>query len=223
MADKGSAPFPRGETFYGLAGTIDTSDYGGSTVLEGRSHTFPNTDPSNKLVRLSGLGVEVICVRNVSGITLIPGLAVTWKAAYRGQRVDGYSEAPLEEIAGIVDDHINGAAGVRNGDLFWLITKGPCLVHTPYAQFTAWSENLILYALTAAASTANTLGASNTDDGGRLEVWNADLTGNQTATTDGTLTKSVRNSCGRAMSACTSEGTAGTVLKKIHLNIIGGA
>ncbi len=221
MADKGSAPFPRGETFYGLAGTIDTSDYGGSTFLEGRSHTFPNTNPSNKQVRLSGLGVEVICVRNTSGIHLLPGFAVSWAAGYRGQRVDGSPTSDASEIAGIVDDHLSHTNGVRNGDLFWLITRGPCLVHVPISQYTAWVENDLLYSQTAATSQI-TSGATNNCSAGRLVGWGAEMTVSNSSGATLWLGSYVRNSVGRVMSGATADETATTTLKKIHLNILGG-
>ncbi len=123
MSTKTPALVGRGETQYGPSGTIDTSAYGSAVGNEGSLAAFNYIDPSDK-TRGDNRKVHAIYVRNVSGANLKPGYAVTWASGYRDKRVDAYSFVAAEEIAGIVDDLLP-AVGVRNGDMFWLITGGP--------------------------------------------------------------------------------------------------
>lgn len=207
-------------TYYGSTNTIDTSDYGVSVGVEGEVREFKDKDPSDDTKVRSQVPITAIAVRNVSGITLLPGLAVTWAAGYEGRRVDGYSCVTAAEIAGIVSDRLS-TTGVRNGDIFWLIVKGPCLVHTPVAGAnfgeTTWAAGDFLHAITAAASTATTTGGSTANEAGRLQSWR--FTATSTGTTDGSALKKLANQCGWAMSAATSGETSGNTLKLVQVNV----
>jgi len=110
--------FNPGDTFYGTAGTINTSDYGNSVNFEGREIVC--TDSTTGLLCYGRI------MRNVSGITMYGGKHVTNVAAYRKKRFDGYgvSSAGLP-VAGVIDPEL-ATSGVRNGDLCIVFYRGPC-------------------------------------------------------------------------------------------------
>jgi len=203
----------RGQTFYGSA-TPDASNLGGVS-LEGARKVFLNTDPTSSVTNIRKPrdqgDVKCVLVRNVSGITLAAGQAVSWKSGYRERRVDGYITTDYQEIAGFVDDHI-GSGGVQNNDLFWLIVEGDVLTKTPHtgAGFgkASWSDGDVLFALTAAASTAV--------DGtaGKLQAWVGTFTATQT--TDGTAGKFAKYAIAKAKSAMTSGQTDTAVLISVR-------
>lgn len=157
MSDNVTGLPKRGYTFHG--GTPDS--IGKSIQNEGAPVQFVDDVPSGSGVRVkrSNRFVYAILVRNVSGAALLPGRSVTWKAGFRGKRVDGYSRTTNVEVAGIVDDQLP-AAGVANNDLFWLIVKGPALLKTPLAAGagSVFAEGDVLVALTAVTSGATTAG-----------------------------------------------------------------
>lgn len=205
----------RGATFYRPEDTIDTTtpNYGTSVDLEGMITKFPATNPtsSGKVSRFAAGSREVECilVRNVSGIHLMPGLAVVWKTGKEGRRVDGYTSLTSQPVAGFVDDHLP-ISGVRNGDLFWLIVKGPVLTRmavTPATAGTIWlagSTGDVLAALTAnAASTAKTTGGTTADDTGCLYPFTFAVL----ASTD-VVAYSVANICAKALSAVAASTTS---------------
>lgn len=114
-----TCPIPRGGTFHGASGTIDTSDYA-AVHLEGQPFRLPALDSNGKV--LKGLYVKGVIARNVSGDEIYPGHVMKWQSTYRGRRVDN-EPGLYGEPAGIVDDQITQTS-VRNGDLFLLITGG---------------------------------------------------------------------------------------------------
>lgn len=219
------APFPRGATYYGsnvirpTAPTNGVTDpYGTSTALEGLTKEFPDIDHSagsaGKAFALrSNRLITCILVRNVSGVTLQPGMAVAWATGYRGKRVDAYTNTDAQEAAGIVDDAIRVATGVPDDDLFWLIVKGPANVYSPVAGgSTAWVEGATLYALSGASSKSTFFANLSTgtgaapDEEGRLQAWDGDFSAAET--TNGTATKVALNRVAIAMQACSSGITA---------------
>lgn len=202
---QGNVAFPRGSTHYN-GQTIDTNDYGNSVSLEGVVHIFPNNDPSVTALsaRRDGGTVTAICVRNVSGIALLPGRIPVWKSGYEGRRVDGYVTTEAAQAAGVVDDQLP-SAGVPNGDLFWLIVKGKVLVKT---GLTGASDALTIsvgnkvVAATAATSQATTAG--------RMKV--ADFTG-----ATAVLAGQINNAIGRALTARTTNNTDTNTLVELDL------
>jgi hypothetical protein len=205
MSYNATEMFERGKTFYGDA-TPNTSDYGGIN-LEGQTRVFPNRDPVTLVLRRGGGDVTCMCVRNVSGIALLPKYAVAWKAGFRHRRVDGYVIAPSAEVAGIVDEFLP-AGGVQNGDLFWIARKGMTLGLTNTAASAlsgTFSEGSGLIGLTAAASTAGT-------DCGRLGY----ILDSATLTGAGVIAL-VMNRVGRALTAKTSANTNTDVLVALDL------
>ena len=193
----------RGKTYYGPTDTIP-STYGQSVMLEGHTKEYVDRGAASGgglPTFRSGRTNVMMIVRNVSGITLLPGMAVKWKAAYRGRRVDGYSYNTGMEVAGFVDDQISATYGVRNGDLFLLIVRGPALVRTPTAGdgTNTWTEGDLLIASTGTI-TGNTTGGTATNDAGHVQPIS---TFTVTQTSDGTAAKYIANIVGRAMSAAT--------------------
>lgn len=211
MPDTQTAPVARGQTYHGASGTINTSDYGESVALEGFVHTFKDTNPSDRTSPRSHRDVVAVLVRNVSGITLIKGRIVTFASGYWGKRVDGYSKVTNpNNIAGVVDDHL-GNGGVRNGDLFWVIIKGPCLVYTSVTALPAViAAGQLAYAMTAAASTAKTTGGTNADDAGCV-------LGTAVATDVGD--DYIANNIGRCLSAATTANTNTAILCSLDVRI----
>lgn len=201
----------RGSTFYGPNATIDTDNYGTSVDMEGLKQSFPDTiapSAGNKERIRSGDRCLAILVRNTSGSTLLPGQAVSWASGYRGRRVDGLVRTTAAPVAGIVDDHL-AAAGVRNGDMFWLIVGGPCLCKTSLAGN---AENVIsqegaLVALTAATSGATTAG----------RVVAQSLTASSQLTDYSSVINQANNLIGHAMSAKTTGNTNADVLVYLQL------
>lgn len=212
MSEKLIHAFDRGRTYYD-GRTIDTSNYGG-IHLEGVTKYFRNTKssyetstPGDFVALRNSRDVRGVIVRNVSGITLLPKRFVTYQTAQWGKRTDGYCAFAGGPVAGIVDDHLP-AAGVPNGDLFWLITGGECLCTTSPAGSTA--ENFIvmfdaMYAQTAAASTFSTTA-------GRVIPWDT------TSITTGTTAMMIAmNFVGRALSAKTSANSNADLLIDLKL------
>lgn len=136
--------FGRGETFYGPNQTIP-STYGSESLgHEGLEKVFRDINfAATTLAKplLSNNDVECIAVRNASALALTPGTLVKWKAGYYGKRVEITSVA-AEACAGVVDPYLP-SAGVRVGDICFIVVKGPTLVTkttgggTDHAQGTA--------------------------------------------------------------------------------------
>lgn len=210
MADNVSRAPNRGRTVH-EGRTIDTSDYGSSVSFEGRVARFQDqiySSTDNVIRPRSDAEVKCRLVRNVSGIALLPKRAVKWAAGYRHRRVDGYCCITAEECAGVVDEWLP-TAGVRNGDLFWIVVGGPTLM---LSSLAGDAENVItegsaLYALTAATSQATTAG--------RVVAWNGTFSAAQT--TDGTAGKINQNYVGRAMSAKTTANTNSNILVDLKI------
>lgn len=204
----------RGSTWYGPSNTIDTNNYGSTIHLEGQCVIFHDMDPTATTTRLSGMDVKCLLVRNVSGITLLPGRLVTWQSGYRYRRVDGYSAVSNCEVAGVVDDFLP-TAGVRNGDLFWLVVQGPCratLSNTAAECATSLvAEGNFLTAVTAASTVVSTTA-------GRFTGRAADLTCAILDCTNGTNALFLMNHFARAISASTTANS--NQLRRIHVKIL---
>lgn len=207
--DTGANPVERGSTYHGLAGTIPSSPVQ-SVGLEGRPHVAPDMNPSDKTVRRSQNDVHTLIVRNSTGGTIYAGRLMLWASGYRGKRVAGYVNTLGAEIAGVVDDHI-GSSGVRDGDLFHLVVKGPCLaLNSNVANDEAtYSAADYLIAATADGTTAAT--------GGRFTDWNEHLPFTATQATDGTAALRNKRIIGVAISASTTGNTG--VQRLVDLNL----
>ncbi len=169
MARNENPPFGRGETFYN-GGTISTTAPGGLGGLEFEGKTWVFEDLQYNTPNLVGAkpartnrDVLCMCVRNVSGVNILPCQLVNLQSAgtdgrYYLGRVDGLA-AVTAQRAYPADEWLP-AAGVPNNDMFWVVIKGPASVLTP---LDAGADNVftvgeIVVALTAATSQATTAG-----------------------------------------------------------------
>lgn len=213
MNGEKSAPFARGETYYGLAGTIP-STYGPSVDLEGRECASADVTPGSPSVLRSKRTVHTVIVRNTSGVTLLAGSGVVFASGYAGKRVDGCSRTTGTVVDGIVDDCL--PSGVRNGDLFHMVVEGPCLVDTPAANMAVdVAVGSLMIAATAAASTNNTLA-------GKVLPWLGSITASADTTVvaanAGEAVSFVANAIGRAMSArVTNVSTGSPILVNVKI------
>lgn len=210
MRDVAAAPFPLGKTYFGSTDTIP-STYATSTGLLGRQQVFEHDYSVATGMRAerrdSQNQVVAELVKNSSGIALLPGRVCVYKTGSEGKEVDGYTRTTAALGAGVVDPLLP-AAGVRNGDYFWLIKSGPVLMLTDIAGADNNVINVgnVLYALTAATSQATTAG----------RVVASSLTFTSTATTDGTMGAVIVNRFGRALSAKTTANTNAQVLAFVN-------
>ena len=195
----------RGKGWHNTGAAIASADYGGADY-EGTVRTFHDysipTGTNPKSPR-SGGDVTCVLVRNVSGANLLSKRLVSWASGYRFKRVAGDVSKTVAETAGAVDEFWP-AAGVPDGELFWLAVKGHHLVKSDLA---GGANNVItagmqLVSLTAATTLATTAG----------RVAPIDTTG---ATTP--LANQVLNTIGKAVSAKTTANTDADVLVELAL------
>lgn len=207
MARTENPPFSRGETFYN-GGTIDSNNLGG-VQHEGKIWEFEDIDLTpgsvgSKKTR-SGREVKCMCVRNVSGINLLPKRCVNLQTGgtdgkfYLG-RVDGYSTTTAQRAYPI--DEFLPSAGVPNNDLFWVVVEGPAKVLTDLAGGANNVVNVggVVCALTAVTSQSTTAG----------RVQPQDLSGATTA-----LGNQVQNKIGVSLSAVTTGNTNADLLVEV--------
>lgn len=196
MSRQGQPPLTRGST---------STD--GVASFAGTVWTFEDVDLSSGYTsaRIKRTNQRVQCrlVKNSSGIALLPKRGVTFKAGTNQQEVDGYVRTTSAECAGIVDEWLP-AAGVANGDYFWIVVQGPTLV---LSSLAGNAENVIserdpLVGLTAATSQATTAG----------RFVSQDLTG-----ATAVLGNAIQNAIGRALSAKTTAQTNGDILVDMNL------
>lgn len=135
-------------------------------------------------------------VKNSSGIALLPGYLVTFKAGTNRTEVDGYARTTAVDCVPV--DEFLPSTGVPDGSYFWVVVKGPALCVMPASQAGDIADDAVLVALTAAASTVSTTA-------GRVN--NQDLTG-ATAVLGG----QINGAFGRAMSAKSSSSTNTNIL-----------
>ncbi len=158
----------------------------------------------------SGGEVTCILVRNSSGISLLPKMAVTWKSGSRGREVDGYADfCPDRAIAGLVDEFLP-ATGVANNDYFWLVVKGPALAITamPGDETNSIAVDDWLINVTAAASTFSTTA-------GRVRPQTLPTTGATTSITFAVSEAAYKFA--RAMSAKTTANSNADILVYVDL------
>lgn len=149
-----------GATYYGPTRTIPT-DHDPNTSLEGTEKYANDYEPTTSYQgarrKRSNRQRLFILVRNTSGGALLPKQPVKWEDDYYGKRVDGPVAADGDAGAGIVDENLP-AAGVRDGDLFWLCVKGPHLA-LKATGFTLAQGDHVLYGADDDVAAAGTLDA----------------------------------------------------------------
>jgi hypothetical protein len=208
-----SAPFGLGQTYYGESGTIDVSSSYANVDrkdLEGLEGVFNDIDSATNVaggvvVQRTADVIKARLVRNASGVTLYGGFVVTYAAASKLKRVNGYARTDAASVAGVVSPFL-GSGGVRDGDLFWVIEEGYCLLRVPKtgAAFpTDIAAGDALVALTDAAANATTTSATNI--AGRIAKFPTfNVTSN---VTDGTIANYAMNRFATAISAATTHQT----------------
>ena len=152
-------PFLPGNTL-GVTATTDGVEW------EGVEFVIPDWDygltaGTNVFKPRTGLTVApsktVRCVRNVSGVNLLPGLLVAYQAtaAGMGKRVAGYTVT--EAAQGYPVDEFLTSAGVVNNDIFLITVHGNASIKLSVtAAETVISAGSYIMAVTAAASTHST-------------------------------------------------------------------
>lgn len=211
MSDTAHQLFDLGKTFYQggtITGVAANSYSTGLGVTLGQHRVFKYRDPSDR-IKTTGDELHAILVQNRSGITLLPSQLVRWSATGYGKYIGGYTNVTASQPAGVVDPYLP-ATGVPDGDAFWVIVRGPCLVYRDKAALPAdLAVGDILYTVTAAASTHSTTA-------GRFTKWGGTFTAAQT--TDGTAGNILANQIGRAMStAVTDTNTTAKVLVDLRI------
>jgi len=198
MARPENPPFNRGETYGGQSPATPVAVTDGQNY-EGAEWYFNDLDfragivgakpaRTNRLVRCR-------CVRNVSGVNLLPKrLAALQVAGADGRfnegRVDGYVN--VVSGRGFPIDEFLPATGVVNNDLFWIVIEGPAVCRTSLASITALAVGDPVGAATGATSQSTTAG--------RVD---ASATGGATAA----LFNACVNLVGHALSALTAAQT----------------
>lgn len=211
MSRDDAPPFARGETYFNdptAAANANNDPLGlGGVNLEGKEFVFEpdNNSSTNGVYGVlapdpSGRGVRVRVVRNVSGVNLKPCRLAHYKLSDPIEtKVDGYTFALGDRLAGVIDEYLP-AAGVPSNDLFYIVIDGPTLVKQAHSSPATLAIGDSLVPIAGGASTA-------TDDlGGR--VGKQDLTG-----TAATLANNIINQVGYA-------GVASTVLDDVFKAVV---
>lgn len=149
--------FARG-TVLGILWKAYDADNGDGSKVIGSRVTFLDENPSTK-ARLSNRTVDCIAVKNASGGALLPKQIVKFKA-HNGSTdaqdvglayVSGLA-ATTDTLYGVVDEYLP-AAGVADGEVFWLVVAGPTEVLKTSGAGTAISANAAV-AISATAGSA---------------------------------------------------------------------
>ena len=157
MARDEAPPFARGETFYN--GVTKESIFTDPLNYLGKEYVFEvNSQDSTQGYPTSndtsGRLIRVRVVQNVSGQALLPKRVARYKkTAPVKTQVDGYVFQVSDLVAGVIDEFLP-AAGVANGDLFYLVVEGPTIAKSAVAGSVAFAIGDKLYAL-AGTSTLN--------------------------------------------------------------------
>lgn len=116
--------FSRGQVLGILWKAYDAESGDGSHIL-GVRKVFRDENPTTGALN-SNRTVECIAVKNTSGSALLPGQVAKFKNDALLTEVDGLAVAATT-MMGIVDEYLP-AAGVPNGEVFWLVVRGPSTV-----------------------------------------------------------------------------------------------
>lgn len=150
MARNEAPAFRRGESYTNVSAMAG---------YEWNVEDLDYSSTSGALPQLSGNMVTIRLVKNSSGIALLPGRLGRFKAGTNYTEIDGYGFTTGDKPVAGIDEYLP-AAGVPNGDYFFVVTKGPFAALTDLA---AGANNLLpeeipVVALTAASSQATTAG-----------------------------------------------------------------
>lgn len=150
-------PFQRGQVY------LDTADTTSGQGMLGNRFSVKDYDYTTQPSGAKGLRtnrfVQLMPVRNVSGIALLPRRNVVFKAGKFGLEVDGYGTTDNAEFAGVVDEYLPSTGAAANS-IFYIVVEGPTTILTNLAngETNSFAEGARLGVLTAATSQATTAG-----------------------------------------------------------------
>ncbi len=138
--------FGRGQVLGILWKAYDADSGDGSHVV-GTRKVFRDEDPKTGALK-SNRTVECLAVKNTSGSALLPGAVAKFKDAAILTEVDGLATTSTQ-LMGVVDEYLP-AAGVPDGEVFWLVVRGPSTVTKTSTSVSAGAS----YGLSATAGSA---------------------------------------------------------------------
>lgn len=144
--------FGRGQTLGITVKMYEAENGDGSTVV-GTRKVFRDESPITGAI-LSNRTVECIAVKNASGSALLPGQVAKFKDSAILSEVDGLAVAATT-LMGVVDEYLP-ASGVADGEVFWLVVRGPSTVTKTATSVAAGAS----YGPSATAGSAAAQGAN---------------------------------------------------------------
>lgn len=138
--------FGRGKVLGVTVSMYEAVNGDGSTVV-GTRKTFRDENPTTGAIN-SNQTVDCIAVKNTSGSALLPGAVAKFKDGTVLSEVDGLATTSTA-LMGIVDEYLP-AAGVADGEVFWLVVNGPSTVTKTSTSVSAGAA----YGLSATAGSA---------------------------------------------------------------------
>lgn len=188
MSKQESPVFPRGDTFFGIGGTVDSTS---GLQHEGQEYVHEDVNFSNTSSvkpHRTELPVVTRIVRNANANAALPKRVVVLKSTNHGQ-IDGHCTVEAQGPCVVVDEHLP-SAGCPQNDLCHVVVQGPSLVTNSLAASTITAGDRVV------AATAATAGATTA---GRVK--SQDTSGATTA-----LANNVQNAIGVAVSTTTTTG-----------------
>ena len=138
--------FGRGQTL-GITLKLYEAENGDGATVVGTRKVFRDENPTTGAIN-SNRTVECIAVKNTSGSALVPGAVAKFKDAAILTEVDGLATTSTA-LMGIVDEYLP-SAGVADGEVFWLVVRGPSTVTKTATSVSAGAS----YGLSATAGSA---------------------------------------------------------------------
>lgn len=138
--------FARGQVLGILWKAYDADNGDGSNIV-GTRKVFRDENPKTGALN-SNHTVECIAVKNTSGSALVPGSVAKFKDAAILSEVDGLATTSTA-LMGVVDEYLS-SSGVPDGEIFWLVVKGPSTVTKTSTSVAAGAA----YGLSATAGSA---------------------------------------------------------------------
>lgn len=144
--------FGRGQTL-GITVKMYEAENGDGLNVVGTRKVFRDEHPVTGVIN-SNRTVECIAVKNTSGSALLPGSVAKFKDSAILSEVDGLAVAATT-LMGVVDEYLP-AAGVPDGEVFWLVVRGPSTVTKTATSVAAGAS----YGPSATAGSAAAQGAN---------------------------------------------------------------
>jgi hypothetical protein len=138
--------FGRGQTL-GITLKLYEAENGDGATVVGTRKVFRDENPTTGAIN-SNRTVECIAVKNASGSALVPGAVAKFKDAAILTEVDGLATTSTA-LMGVVDEYLP-SAGVADGEVFWLVVRGPSTVTKTSTSVSAGAA----YGLSATSGSA---------------------------------------------------------------------